>query len=206
MQRILITDKVALTKANKSFGRKYATLAVTAAVLCVSNIVHAATHGDPSTLNQWYSMLGTNDGTAVRNYIGRLTAIVGGWDGVSTVTGEEMNAFKAKGQFITYSKGAFEIIPVTVYENADLNRKAVMALAGDMLNPDGERFRDFNQRNNLSEIKVLGDTEMIARLDKIIKEAAGTEKVQSKVTPATLAAFKDFRSKFGPATVVLGNA
>lgn len=194
-QRVLIVTATALATANKAFSRAYDKAMFTLHTLFISNLIHACEHGDPSTLNAFYAGLRTNDATAVRLYLGRLTCIVGGWDGIEECSAEQMAIYREQGTFIAYKDKAFHIVPNEVLPYASDNCDKVVALAGAMLNPDGKVWREVTERNNLVEVKTVGDEAMATKLANLIKEARGgkkntTSEVSAKVIDALVAAQK----------------
>lgn len=204
MNRDRITGADALRKGNKSFRTLYLKMGVTAHVLLCSHLLHAAEHGDPSTLNEFFGILKTNDKTAARLYIGRVTAIVGGWDGIETVTTEMMSQYKATGAFIEYADKEFHIIPKEAFSDAPANRTAVLGFAAAMLDPDGEVWKDFLDRNNLTEIKSIGDEDVQVKLANLIKEASGDKKnTNTSVSDATLAALTAAQAIIGKPVKVI---
>lgn len=196
----------ALDKGIKSFKNAYIRSGTLGHAACVSAIMHAAEHGDPSKLNTIYGFLRTNDKQTLRQYVSRLHAIIGGWNGIETVAQVLMQDYKSKGALIGYTtKDGFIVLTVEDNENALDNRKVALEFADEMLDPDGEKWAMIFERNNFAEIKTLGDEQLQKALDTLIKTAKGEKKnTETAVSPTYIDALVAAQKVIGkpPAKVV----
>lgn len=191
MTNKLITNTTELGKSITSALKTYASVGLRLHVLTISALHHAAVHGDPIYINRIYAGLRTNDQTALRMFIRRSHAIVG-LDGgaVDGLDSDVLNAAIEAGTVLTFTKGEFSVAP-----GATEARKVFAELCSKrFLNPDGETDRHIFDRNNLSEVKTLGDTQVLDQLIKLADSLTPTEKRKVNVSDsvrAFLASIKD---------------
>lgn len=191
MTNKIITDAAALGKSITSTLKTYASVGTRLHVLVVSALYHAAKHGDPIHLNRIYAGLRTNDQTAVRMYIRRAHAIIG-MDGASIdgLDTEVLQAAVEAGTVLAFHKGEFSVVA-----GATEPRKVLVDLCESrFINPDGETDRMVFDRNNFSEVKTLGDQQVLDQLIKLADSLTPTEKRKVNVSEPIktfLAAIKD---------------
>jgi hypothetical protein len=204
MANILKAEK-AIKSLIRSFRTMYSKTQTAAHDMAVQVIGHAATHGNPVLLNEFFSILNTNDKDAFRLYMRRIAAVVGGWDGVTTKSQEEMEQFKERGAFVTFKKGEFLVLRNDEHVHAKTAKAGTIKLLPELQTPDGKVFRRFLDRNNFSEIKLVGDENIRQQLAKMIKAAKGDKKnTEAKVSPAIIAALQDAQKVIGvPASSTL---
>jgi len=160
----------------------------------VSALFHAAEHGQCAPLQRLFESLTTNDKTAVRgSYIRRIHAACGGldWseyyaDGEALPVPEEiLKAATEKGAWLTYSeKNGFG-----VKQDVKEAREAFKKLAEEkLINPDGEVWRRFYDRNNLAEVGMFGNKQVVAGINALLKNAKGeSERKESTVDKKIIA-------------------
>jgi hypothetical protein len=198
--KLIVGD--AIIKSLKQFAGLYRKTHDLAMLLGISCLAHAAQHGDCDQLNTFFNVLDTNHKDAFRGFVRRSFAIVGGWDGVTTVPQEQMETYKRIGAFLKFADKKFTIIRNDDSETAAAAKKQFMKLVPDMLAPDGKRFRHFMDRNNFAESKLFGMDELrqtVARIDKTLKGDRKNTSV-GEIPADVLAAFNAFKNAVGEPT------
>lgn len=130
-------------------------------VLAVSVLFHAAEHGDVRPLNNFFNVLAKNYQTALKLYWMRIQK-----------ENPEVN-------FLTYTtKEGFK-----VKTGVEDEKKTFMAFAQDnLINPDGEKFKRFYERDILVEVLLLDNAKFATQLASLLKKARGeAENVNSTV-------------------------
>lgn len=173
----LITDGAKLQEFVTSTIKAYGKVQVDLHVAVISAIAAVCRHGNPAELNRIYDALNSNDQTALKLYVRRITVANGlsmaghpkeAIDGIPSEVAAEM---LTKGSVIGFSKGAFAVV------NGHTSEQAIRMLdlcEQRFINPDGETDRYVFERNNFAEIKTFGDEETLKRIVKIIKETEGS--------------------------------
>lgn len=191
----IIKDKSKLNKYVKDTIAHYQSTGKRVHTAFVSALYHAATTGYVETLNQLFSGLRSNDQTAVKMYVRRASAIVGlnGGDPEGLHT-EEIQAAIENGKVLNFAKNEFSIA-----EGRGHNSKQAKALAElcekRFINPDGETDKYVLDRNNFSEVRTLGDTDVLKQVLRSLKlpESTGARREVhvSKGTVDFLAKLRD---------------
>lgn len=155
----------------------------------ISSLWHAAKHGQCAPLNRLFASFTSNDQTAARNFLRRVHAALGGLDFSSyivdgeqeVIPAEVMNAAVEAGSWLAYNakNKNFAVKKDTV----DV-REAFETLAdGSLIEPDGEVWKRFFDRNNLAELKAFGDAQFLKDMEAVEKKLAGDNaRVDSQVS------------------------
>lgn len=164
----IITDKTKLSAHIKRALSTYAKVGDAIHVAVVSALHHAAKYGDPQYLTAIYSGLRSNDQTAMKMYLRRVSAIVGlegeNPDGQES---EVVIAAVAAGGIVTLEKGEF----VITQGHTSVAAKSTVALCESrLIKPDGKVDRKVLDRNNFAEVKTLGDAEVLDRILKLVAD------------------------------------
>jgi hypothetical protein len=197
---VIIKDGAALNKRMNSTLKTYASVGARIHVEVVSALWHAATNGNPFYINRIYSELRSNDQTAVKLYIRRISAIVG-LDGADPegLPSETVIAAVEQGGILTLKKGEF----IVTKGHTTPQAKAWADLTENrFLNPDGETDRAVLDRNNFAEVKTLGDD---AVLDQLMKLVSSTETETDTRKVAITAPVRDFLLSLKDKAEVLRN-
>lgn len=195
---ILITDAGVIGQRLGAFRTAYTRSHVMAQQLAVSSLVHAASSGDPVHLNTFFGILKTNDRDAFRNFCRRIFACIGGWDGTTTVTQDQMNDYKAAGEFLKITNGQFRVLRNDEAEHVKAAKTAMIALADTLLNPDGKVWKPFLDRNNFAETKTFGPEDLRRGIQSLINKASGDRKnVDSGIPEDMLASLVAFQKTIG---------
>lgn len=176
---MIITDGKELSKHTAATLKTYASVGVRLHVDAISGLYHAAKHGDPVHLNRLYAGLRSNDQTALKMYIRRVHAILGvdgaDIDGLDT---DVLQAAIENGTILGMKKGEFFIVKGHTTTEAKL---LVDLCDKRFINPDGDVDRMVFDRNNLSEVKTLGDAEVLSQLITLSAKVDTTSE-KTKVT------------------------
>ena len=179
---LTLSDQIIRTESDLnreigSFATLYSKTHAAAHKLMVSTLVHAAEHGQPAPLNRFFQILATNDKDAARLYIRRTFAILGGWDGTTTVPQADMETYKVNGAFLEYrTKEGFVVLSSKDHPTAKTARAKLMTFANQMIEPDGKVFKKFLERNNFAETKKFGPDELQRGLNTLLKKSKGDRK------------------------------
>lgn len=149
-----------------AFAKSYKKVYDMAHVYAVSALFHAATHRDVRPLNAFVAALNKNDAEALRLYFARL------------VRDEQ-----APIGFLTFEKGAFVIADLTP-EVQEMQDNFVKLAEGSLINPDGERYKKFFERNNITESKALDEATFLKLLKGVHSKAS---KEDAKVDQSLIA-------------------
>lgn len=122
-------------------------------VYAVSALYHAAAHRDPRPLNAFFKALNKNDAEALRLYYARLVATE-----------------KAPVAFLTFEKNEFHVADLTP-EVQQMQDNFVKLAETSLINPDGESYKKFFERNNISESKIFDEAEFLKVLKGLEKKA-----------------------------------
>lgn len=132
-------------------------------VLAVSSLYHAAAHGDTRPLQNLFNVFGVNYQTALTQYVTRIQKET---PGVA---------------FLNYSKAD----GWTVKKNVEAEKKAFLAFADEnLINPDGQKYKRFYERNIIVEAILLDDKRFAQQLKTLLKKAKGErQNVTANVDP-----------------------
>lgn len=121
-------------------------------VLAVSVLYHAAAHGDTRPLQNFFNVLPKNFQTSLKLYWARIAK-------------EHPEV-----DFLNYTtKEGF-----TVKKDVEKQKKAFMTFADDnLINPDGDKFKRFYERDILVEVILLDDKKFAQQLATLVKKAKG---------------------------------
>lgn len=196
-----IVGEELLSKGNKAFKTLHSKAATMAHDLAVSHLLHVAEHGNPSLLNEFFGILNTNERTAFGNYLRRIYAIAGGWDGTTEVSQEQMEDYKKRGKFMSFDKGTFKVLRNDDNEYAASAKAAVLNLGDELGAADGTRFKRFFDVNTLSEIKPFGIEQIADGLKKMLKKAKGEDSgFHSEVPANVIAQLQELATTIAPTT------
>jgi hypothetical protein len=167
MLNIIKASTSSLNKHIKSWAKRQAKVLVDGHVLACSVLAHAMQHGDVRPLNLFYDCQTVNMQTALRIWIGHATKV------------------GKTGDVLDFTDKAFHILPGTPKE-----RKAMLKLVTEkLINPDGEVFKLYFERNIVKELALYTDVEFAAELKRLYKKATtDSETRHSKVNSNLLAA------------------
>ncbi len=183
MELKLITDGALLDKHITSTLRAYDTVHRNLHVAAVSAIHNLAKSGNPARLQRLYDGLRQNDQTALKLFIRRSNILVGvGGKDIEAMPTEQLNKAAIDGQVISFEKNLF----VTAKGHTTPEAKALADLCEKrFINPDGTKDKYVFERNNIAEIKTLGDTEAlkaIVQLGRFLENKENSvTKISSKV-------------------------
>lgn len=174
----IIKDKSKLSSHIANAIKQYQSSGRAIHVSVVSALYHAATTGDPRYLTQIYEGLRSNDQTAVRMYIRRVSAIVG-LDGGNPdgLANEVINAAVERGGILTFKEKKFQVIQG---HTSDAAKLTATLCEERFISPDGENDREVLARNNFAEVRTLGDEQVLDNLLKVLK-SIDTESETRKV-------------------------
>lgn len=171
MTKLITVDKTLKAHISKSL-RSYRSSYMNLHVGLVSAIAFACLHGRTELMSTIYNGVTSNDRTAIRNYLRRISIIMGLGlkDGnIPVLDAEQINAAAKAGQVFTFSAkdnvGKFGLTK----DNGD-NRKALAKLCEDeLIDPDLSRgYIRFMDKNNFDEIKTFGDDEITKAIDALV--------------------------------------
>lgn len=155
-----------LTKAIKALSSARNNAFDHSHVMACSVLAHACMHGDVRPMNLFYSILTVNEQTSLRFWLGHAIR-----------TGKT-------GEPLKFSKGEFSVIENTKAERARLLKLCETRL----INPDGETYKRYYDRNIVKDIQIFGDAELASALKKLLKKATGaTDNVKASVDKTLIA-------------------
>lgn len=197
----VIKDDAALGRNIQTFTTHYSKAHDEAHAIAVNCLYQAAEHGNPSRLNEFYTVLKTNDQEALRNFIRRVSAVIGGWDGVRLHTTEEMQVFIKRGSFLKFGNGKFTVVRDADVDTAKAAKAKMTKLAKVIINPDGKTWHPFLERSVRAEMRQYGMDELLRGFEALLRRASGdVANVNSRVPKKVL---RDL-TKFGEVHLGLG--
>lgn len=176
----LIKDSTKLNTYVTNTLKAYQSAGVRIHIAVISALYHAAATGQNAVINRIMAGLRSNDATAVRQFVRRVSAIVG-------LEGEEPDGLAAEviqaaveaGALLDFKQGEFTIKEGRGHTSAIAKTWAKMC-EERFINPDGERDKYILDRNNFTEVKTLGDVDALKNLIRAataVEEETDTRKL-----------------------------
>jgi hypothetical protein len=183
----IIADSKSLGRAITSALATYAANGVRMHLLFVSALWHTATHGNAVHLQRLYDGLRSNDQVAFKQALRRAFAIVGlNGEAPDGLPAEMITAAVENGSIVAFKQGSFV---VTKGHTSDAAKAVADLMVNRYLTPDGKIDRMVFERNNFSEIRTLGDADILAAIIKATNVESNDKRVV-KVS-STLTKFLD---------------
>lgn len=156
-----------LTKGAKA----YAAMSDNMHVWAVSALNHAAEHGDTRPLNSFYDFMRVSDQTAFKLFVRRV-----------------FQDFP-EAKFLDFKK--IDDVPQFVATEVEA-RAPFLALVDNLINPDGEKFYKWFDRNPLQQAIILNDAGFLSQLTSLLNKAEGkSKKVEARVSPELIAPLRN---------------
>lgn len=142
-------------------------------VAIISALYNTAVSGDVTLLNRINENLRSNDQSALRLYIRRVSianglSMTGGPAKIEVLDTASMEKMLKTGGILGFSKKKFTCIQ---NPSTDAAKNFAKLCETRFLNPDGETDKMVFERNNFAEHKTLGDADVLKAVLKPINEA-----------------------------------
>lgn len=193
MSHTIVKGKAALVTSVAKALASYTEAGVLVHVAAVSTIFHAAKHGDCELLNRLHNGLRPNDQAALKLYVRRAHILLGLIEakaikpnegipsGDDALPSEVIQSAHELGQVLDFKSKEYVIAEVDGEKRGHTSKqaKALAAICEKrFINPDGVIDLPVLTRDNVTEVKTLGDAEALKALLRAVKSIEANSKTR----------------------------